>query len=265
MPPSGLLGIVVATALGGGAPAARALARGAAGRPAAARDGAGRLRGAAGARRVARAARGAAAAALAQLRRCRSCCCSRARSWSASAWAWSRPPRFGRPRSPAASATRCGAPTSPRCLFPPPRSAPARSASLYLLLATIVFLQIGGVPRLVDALLSSYRALPLAGGLGEPAASRVALVVVAASAKLIVSGVALAAPVVVALWLTDLALGLIARAAPSVPVYFLGLPLKGPAGDRRGARRARIVTKRPRGRFFELVSAAPQAVAALRG
>jgi flagellar biosynthetic protein FliR len=33
--------------------------------------------------------------------------------------------------------------------------------------------------------------------------------------------------VVVALWLTDLALGLVARAAPSVPVYFLGLPLKG--------------------------------------
>lgn len=98
---------------------------------------------------------------------------------------------------------------------------------LYLLLATIVFLQIGGVPRLVEALLSSYRTLPIGGGLGEPAARRAALVVVAASAKLIVSGLALAAPVVVALWLTDLALGLIARAAPSVPVYFLGLPLKG--------------------------------------
>ena len=98
---------------------------------------------------------------------------------------------------------------------------------LYLLLATIVFLQIGGVPRLVEALLSSYRTLPIGGGLGEPAARRAALVVVAASAKLIASGLALAAPVVVALWLTDLALGLIARAAPSVPVYFLGLPLKG--------------------------------------
>ena len=98
---------------------------------------------------------------------------------------------------------------------------------LYLLLATIVFLQIGGVPRLVEALLSSYRTLPIAGGLGEPAARHAALVVVAASAKLIASGLALAAPVVVALWLTDLALGLIARAAPSVPVYFLGLPLKG--------------------------------------
>jgi flagellar biosynthesis protein FliR len=98
---------------------------------------------------------------------------------------------------------------------------------LYLLLATIVFLQIGGVPRLVEALLSSYRTLPVGGGLGEPAARRAALVVVVASAKLIASGLALAAPVVVALWLTDLALGLVARAAPSVPVYFLGLPLKG--------------------------------------
>jgi flagellar biosynthetic protein FliR len=39
--------------------------------------------------------------------------------------------------------------------------------------------------------------------------------------------VALAAPVIVALWLTDLALGLVARAAPQVPVYFVGLPLKG--------------------------------------
>ena len=98
---------------------------------------------------------------------------------------------------------------------------------LYLLLATVVFLQIGGVPRLVEALLGSYRTLPIGGGLGEPAARRAGLVVVAASAKLIASGVALAAPVVVAMWLTDLALGLIARAAPSVPVYFVGLPLKG--------------------------------------
>jgi flagellar biosynthetic protein FliR len=98
---------------------------------------------------------------------------------------------------------------------------------LYLLLATIVFFQIGGVPRLVEALLTSYQTLPIGGGLGEPATRRAALVVTAASAKLIASGLALAAPVVVALWLADLALGLIARAAPSVPVYFLGLPLKG--------------------------------------
>jgi flagellar biosynthetic protein FliR len=79
----------------------------------------------------------------------------------------------------------------------------------------------------VDALVGSYEALPIAGGLGELPARRAALVVAMVSAKLIAAGVALAAPVIVALWLTDLALGLIARAAPAVPVYFVGLPLKG--------------------------------------
>ncbi len=100
-------------------------------------------------------------------------------------------------------------------------------AVLYLLIATLVFFQIGGVPRLVGALLASYRALPIGGGLDAGAARGAAAIVAVASARVIASGVALAAPVIVALWLTDLALGLIARAAPQVPVYFLGLPLKG--------------------------------------
>jgi type III secretory pathway component EscT len=136
---------------------------------------------------------------------------------------------------------------------------------LYLLLATIVFLQIGGVPRLVDALLSSYRTLPLGGGLGEPAARRAALVVVAASAKLIVSGVALAAPVVVALWLTDLALGLIARAAPSVPVYFLGLPLKGLLAIGVVLLGLGLLQNALAGGFLSWFRLLAQAVAALRG
>jgi flagellar biosynthetic protein FliR len=100
-------------------------------------------------------------------------------------------------------------------------------AVLYLLLATLVFFQIGGVPRLLDALLDSYRTLPIGGGLDAGAARGAAAIVTLAAARVIASGVALAAPVIVALWLTDLALGLIARAAPQVPVYFLGLPLKG--------------------------------------
>jgi flagellar biosynthesis protein FliR len=66
-----------------------------------------------------------------------------------------------------------------------------------------------------------------AGGLDAGAARRAAAVVTLASARLIASGVALAAPVLVTLWLTDLSLGLVARAAPQVPVYFIGLPLKG--------------------------------------
>jgi flagellar biosynthetic protein FliR len=108
------------------------------------------------------------------------------------------------------------------------RSSPL--GALYLLVATLVFLHIGGVERLTEALLSSYRVLPIGGGLGGAATTRAALVVVESSARLIAAGVALAAPVIVAVWLTDVALGLIARAAPQVPVYFLGLPLKGLLG-----------------------------------
>jgi flagellar biosynthetic protein FliR len=100
-------------------------------------------------------------------------------------------------------------------------------AALYLLVATLLFLQLGGVERLIEALVHSYQAVPLGGGLSAGQARRAALVVAVASAKLIAAGLALSAPVLVAVWLTDLALGLVARAAPQIPVYFVGLPLKG--------------------------------------
>jgi flagellar biosynthesis protein FliR len=99
--------------------------------------------------------------------------------------------------------------------------------ALYVLLATLVFLELGGVPRLLLALLASYDAVPLAGGLTAANLRGAAWVVAAASARLIEAALALAAPVVVALWLTDLALGMVARVAPQVPVYFVGLPAKG--------------------------------------
>lgn len=105
------------------------------------------------------------------------------------------------------------------------RSSPL--GALYVLVATLVFLHIGGVERITEALLSSYRVLPVGGSLGAEATRRAAMLVGEGSARLIAAGVALAAPVVVAIRLTDVALGLIARAAPQVPVYFVGLPLKG--------------------------------------
>lgn len=99
--------------------------------------------------------------------------------------------------------------------------------ALYVLLATLVFLELGGVPRTLEALLASYDAVPLAGGLTAASLRGSAWAVAAASARLIEAALALAAPVVVALWLTDLALGMVARVAPQVPVYFVGLPAKG--------------------------------------
>ncbi len=49
----------------------------------------------------------------------------------------------------------------------------------------------------------------------------------AASAKLLESAVGLAAPVIVALLLADIALGVVGRVTPALPVYFAAMPLKG--------------------------------------
>jgi type III secretory pathway component EscT len=108
------------------------------------------------------------------------------------------------------------------------RSSPL--GALYLLVATALFLEIGGVPRLVESLGRSYQAVPMAAVPSAAGAARAAALVGLASARLIESALGLAAPVVVALWLADLALGLVARAAPQLPVYFVGLPLKGLLG-----------------------------------
>jgi flagellar biosynthetic protein FliR len=102
--------------------------------------------------------------------------------------------------------------------------------ALYVLLASLLFLELGGVARTLEALLASYDAVPLAGALTATNLRAGAQVVVLASARLLESALALAAPAVVALWLTDLALGMVARVAPQVPVYFVGLPLKGLLG-----------------------------------
>jgi type III secretory pathway component EscT len=106
------------------------------------------------------------------------------------------------------------------------RSSP--TGALYLLLATVIFLELGGIGRLAVALARSYEALPLAGGVGAPAGLESHLqVVLAASAKLLESAVGLAAPAIVALLLADVALGVVGRVTPALPLYFAAMPLKG--------------------------------------
>ena len=126
---------------------------------------------------------------------------------------------------------------------------------LYLLLATIVFLQIGGVPRLVEALLSSYRTLPIAGGLGEPAARRAALgrrgrVGEADRVRVGAGGAGRRRAV------ADRPRAGPHRARGAVGAGVLPGPTSQRAArDRRRSPRAGIVTKRPRGRISELVQA----------
>jgi len=102
--------------------------------------------------------------------------------------------------------------------------------ALYLLLACVAFLEIGGIPRLCTALAHSYGAVPIAPALTPAGAGRAAALVVEASARFLESAISLAAPVLVALWLAEVALAMIARAVPDAPAFFLSLPLKGLLG-----------------------------------
>jgi type III secretory pathway component EscT len=105
------------------------------------------------------------------------------------------------------------------------RSSP--TGALYLILATVIFLELGGIGRLCVALARSYEALPLGGGPPSAAGLQAQLqLVLVASAKLIESAVGLAAPVIVSLLLADLALGVVGRVTPALPVYFAAMPVK---------------------------------------
>jgi flagellar biosynthetic protein FliR len=101
--------------------------------------------------------------------------------------------------------------------------------NLLMLFAVVVFLKIGGVGYLVTALARSYDALPVDGVLVEQHRGW-ATAAVLASAKLIESAVGLAAPAIVALLLVDVILGVLGRAAPQVPLFFVGMPLKALLG-----------------------------------
>lgn len=108
--------------------------------------------------------------------------------------------------------------------------------ALYWLSAALIFLELGGLGRLASALARSYLAIPIGSGAGAGATSARAGVgaavelVVVASARLVESAVGLAAPVIVALLLADLALTAVARLTPAVPIHFAAMPLRALLG-----------------------------------
>ena len=109
------------------------------------------------------------------------------------------------------------------------RSSPL--GALMVLLAVVVFFEIGGPAHVTSALVRSYEAMPLgapARFAGGPHA--MAMVAIVASAKLIESAIGLCAPAIVALLLADLVLGIVGRAIPQIPLYFVGMPLKALLG-----------------------------------
>jgi type III secretory pathway component EscT len=108
------------------------------------------------------------------------------------------------------------------------RSSPLGDISL--LLAVVIFLELGGIGHVATALARSYEAVPLTLAAPPAGLAGVAGLVILSSAKLCEGAVGLAAPALVALLLADLVLGGLARLAPQIPVYFIGMPAKAWAG-----------------------------------
>lgn len=104
------------------------------------------------------------------------------------------------------------------------------TGDLYLFVAVVLFLEMGGMRFLVAALARSYEAVPLGAAPTIAALRPAAALVVLTTAKLLESAIGLAAPVLVALWIADVALGMVGRAAPQIPIYFAAMPAKALLG-----------------------------------
>ncbi|MGI6129536.1 MAG: flagellar biosynthetic protein FliR [bacterium] len=99
---------------------------------------------------------------------------------------------------------------------------------LYLI-AMMVFLAYDGHHFLLHALHSSWRQIPPGAVWGEPGPG-LFWVVVRAVTVMFLAGVEIATPVLGALFLADLALGVLARTMPQLNIFVVGLPLKSLLG-----------------------------------
>jgi len=97
----------------------------------------------------------------------------------------------------------------------------------FYLLAMLVFVALDGHHALIGALDLSFRVLPLQSWPAEWGSLKVW---VSLCGQVLETGVKLALPLMAALFITNAALGLIARTMPQINVFVIGLPLQIAAG-----------------------------------
>lgn len=91
------------------------------------------------------------------------------------------------------------------------------------ILAMLLFLILNGHHFLIEAVVYSYRFVPIGGwSLSNLAIEKLILM----STKMFLLGIKIAAPALVALFLTSVAMGVIARTVPQMNIFFVGFPLR---------------------------------------
>jgi len=97
----------------------------------------------------------------------------------------------------------------------------------WVLTATVIFFVIGGHHLVLRAFADSYEVIPpgvagTSGAVGE--------LLIKYTAYVFVIAIKIAAPVMITLFLADVALGVIAKTMPTMNVFFVGIPIKIAAG-----------------------------------
>ncbi len=93
----------------------------------------------------------------------------------------------------------------------------------WYILALLFFISINGHHLVINGLVESFQVIPpgnfqMTGEIGE--------MVIKYSAYIFVIAFKLAAPIIITLYLTDIALGTIAKTMPTMNVFFVGMPIK---------------------------------------
>jgi type III secretory pathway component EscT len=116
-------------------------------------------------------------------------------------------------------------------IAPPTGERTSPLGDLQLMLGVALFLVLGGHRVALAAFADGFIAVPV-GAVQTDAASllEVAFGSLRLFAAALAFGVALAAPAGAAIVLGEVALGLVARASPQVPVFFAGMPLRAALG-----------------------------------
>ena len=94
--------------------------------------------------------------------------------------------------------------------------------NFFVIVAVLMFLVMNGHHMVIIAMQRTFTLLPVNKPLPELAGDKLILL----SSQLIGSGIQISLPVVGALLMADLTLGLLSRVAPQIQVFFLGLPMK---------------------------------------
>jgi flagellar biosynthetic protein FliR len=100
-------------------------------------------------------------------------------------------------------------------------SSTAALGQLYIILATLVFLSIGGHLALIEVLIQGFKPMPIGATLPAEALWSIVLW----GGTLFSGAISIALPGVTALLIVNLAFGVVSRAAPSLNLFAVGFPI----------------------------------------